>query len=147
MARAVARQHQAAWSNRTITRQLQQLALSVWLERRYDDDQLARLQGDTAWFGRGAYGLDAGALAWFDRPLAELTTAQAALLVAIQDAPSRVDPRKNTDAALRRRQYVLGKWQTCGLIPPGSALTMESKSVLEGVRGSTGQEQAGIPPP
>jgi hypothetical protein len=130
----VARQHRHVLRGRTLTRVLQELALRVWLERRYETDQLTRLQGDTAWLGRGAFGVEAGAEAWFGKPANELSTSQAALLVGMVQNPNGTDPTRAPAQALQRRQYVLGAWQRCGLVPAGTAIALESVSVLEGVR-------------
>ncbi len=53
--------------------------------------------------------------------------------MGLEQGPARLDPRKNAEKARGRRQHVLGAWQTCGIIPPGSAVTLESTSVLDGV--------------
>ncbi|MDP3155649.1 MAG: transglycosylase domain-containing protein [Archangium sp.] len=110
-----------------------ELALNVWLVHHFDDDQLIRLQGDRAWFGRQAYGLEAGARAWFGRSLEDLSIAQASLLVGMENSPHRFDPTLYPATAWRRRQLVLGKWQACGLVPPGTAIALEQSAVLSGV--------------
>jgi hypothetical protein len=132
-AQRVAIQHRPQLRGRTLTGIAKEVALRVWLDRRYEPDELIRLQGDTAWFGRGAYGVEAGARAWFGKPAKELSTAQAALLVGMLQYPAKTDPTRHHARALKRRQYVLGAWQLCGLIPPGTAISLESVSVLDGL--------------
>lgn len=131
--RFIARYYGTSGGGRTMELRLRELALSVWLRRRFDPDELIRLQGDTMWFGRGSPGLEAGSQAWFGRPLRELTPAQAALLVGLAQGPARLDPTKHPEKAAQRRQFVLGKWQTCGLVPPGSAIAIHGTSAMNGV--------------
>ena len=129
----VAAQRRARLGGPALARIAREWALALWLSRRYDSDELIRMQGDGTYLGRGAYGLEAGAQAWFGRPLNELSHAQAALLVGIASAPAQLDPTKNAEKAARRRQFVLGKLQTCGLIPPGSAIAIHGTSAMDGV--------------
>ena len=131
-ARVVARQHRGS-TGQPLELIPVELALNVWLLHRFDEDQLIRMQGDRAWFGRHAVGLEAGAQAWFGRSLEELSIAQTALLVGLENSPHRFDPIAYPATARRRRQLVLGKWQACGLVSPGTAIALEQTSVLEGV--------------
>ncbi len=132
-ANVIARRQLMGTAFRTLDRIPREWALTWWLTRRFDQDELARMQGDQVWLGRGATGLEAGAQAWFGRPLSELTSAQSALLVGLAPGPARYDPTKNAARAEKRRQYVLGKWQTCGLVPPGTEISIHGKSAMDGV--------------
>lgn len=118
---------------KTLDRVPVEWALSLWLSQHTDDDQLARLAGDTVWLGRGAYGLEEAARAWFGRPLDRLSLEQSALLVALEQAPQVLDPTRAPASARARRQYVLHAWEMCGLISPGTAAQLQATPVLEGV--------------
>ena len=63
----------------------------------------------------------AAALNYFDKSLDELTVAEAALLAGLPKAPSCYDPSQNPDAALQRRNYVIGRMQEDGYITPAEA--------------------------
>jgi penicillin-binding protein 1A len=134
-AKAVARLQlrNAGW--RSLERIPREWALTLWLTRRYESDELIRMQGDSMWFGRGARGLEAGSQAWFGKPLSELSSAQTALLVGMAQGPSNYDPTRHPGRAAQRRQFVLGKLQTCGLVPPGSAIAIHGTSAMDGVVG------------
>lgn len=129
----ISRPFVARAGGKTLDFHLRNFAMGVWLERRFDSEELIRLQGDSVWLGRGAFGLEAGAQAWFGKPLSELAPEQSALLVGLVAAPKAYDPNKNAARAARRRQFVLGKWQTCGLVPPGTAIAAEGTSAMDGV--------------
>lgn len=132
-ARGVAAQQRRSMGGRPVDFIPVEFAMRVWLMHRFDEDQLIRMYGDRAWFGRRAYGLEQAAMAWFGRSLDELSTAQAALLVGMESSPHRFDPVLYPSTARRRRQLVLGKWQACGLVSPGTAIALEQTPVLQGV--------------
>ena len=57
---------------------------------------------NTIYFGRGAYGIDAAAQAYFGHGAHELTLSESALLAAVIPAPSAWDPAVNPDKAKER---------------------------------------------
>ena len=59
------------------------------------------------YFGEGSYGIHAAAHAYFGVDPAQLTPAQAAMLAGKIRAPSGLDPRKNPDTVVQRRDQVL----------------------------------------
>ena len=132
-AEVVARQHTRSLNLRTVSHVTVEWALSVWLSRHYDDDQLTRMAGDTVWLGRGAYGLEEGARVWFGKRLEQLSLAQGALLVGLEPMPMKLDPTRDATRAQQRRDLVLRAWERCGLIPVGSAGQLAATPVLEGV--------------
>src|SRR5690606_21736073 len=60
-----------------------------------------------AYYGNGAYGIEAAARSYFDRPAASLSAGEATLLAVIPRAPTAYDPVRRLDATLRRRAHVL----------------------------------------
>lgn len=133
-AQEVAQQQHRRWRLRTLDGVLHELALGRWLSIHFDDAQLTRRLGDDASFGRGSVGLEAGARAWFGLPLERLSLGQLALLVGLAQSPSSLDPERRPDRALRRRDFVLGKWGACGLVRPGTASALRQQP-LEGLVG------------
>uniref|UniRef100_UPI0018E4A359 transglycosylase domain-containing protein n=1 Tax=Roseovarius salinarum TaxID=1981892 RepID=UPI0018E4A359 len=71
----------------TIAGKLRQMRVALALERRLSKRQILRLYLMHAPFGGNLEGVRAASLAWFDTPPARLTPAQAALLVALPQAP------------------------------------------------------------
>ncbi|HEX4903152.1 MAG TPA: transglycosylase domain-containing protein [Acidimicrobiales bacterium] len=95
-------------SDRTLTRKVREAVLAVKLERNDDKEAILERYLNTVYFGRGAYGIEAAARTYFDASSADLTAEQAALLVGMLRAPHQLDPAVNPDAALERRNAVLG---------------------------------------
>src|SRR6185437_15874900 len=58
---------------RTLTRKVQELALAFWLERKFSKTQILELYLNRVYFGAGAYGIEAAAQRYFDKPAAKLS--------------------------------------------------------------------------
>ena len=60
------------------------------------------------YLGRGAYGVAAASLEYFDKSIKELDYAEAALLAALPKAPSKYNPYKNLELAKEFYTNILG---------------------------------------
>ncbi len=92
---------------RTVSRKLKEVVLAIELERDYSKNQILEMYFNQIYFGEGAYGVDAAARTFFDRPLQQLSLAQCALIAGIPANPSLYSPRRRPQAALARRGKVL----------------------------------------
>jgi penicillin-binding protein 1A len=75
--------------------------------------------------GQEAYGVQAASEMFFDKPASKLTLAQAALLAGLPQAPSAYDPFQYPQAAIQRRNEVLGKLAQLGYISAAEAQRAE----------------------
>src|SRR5918995_4362691 len=100
---------------RTASRKIQEAILAFWLERNYSKDQLLELYLNRVYFGAGAYGLEAAAQRYFSKPAREVSLAEAAVLAGLVQAPSRLAPNRNPDAARARAALVLAAMRDTGL--------------------------------
>lgn len=116
VADSVARMHLASRGMSRPGFSIARASLAIALSRNYRPDHLLSWLADRIWFGRGAVGLRAAALAYFDVPPEMLAPAQYALLGALAQSPSRYDPSCRPDAALRGRARVLGDLAHAGFI-------------------------------
>ncbi|GAB2472443.1 transglycosylase domain-containing protein [Jatrophihabitans fulvus] len=91
----------------TLSRKLKELMIAVKLSREYSKDQILEFYLNTVYFGRGAYGIQAAAQAFFGVDVQKLTVAQGALLAGLLRAPAYYDPVDNPSASKARWQYVL----------------------------------------
>src|SRR5207248_2606035 len=62
---------------------------------------------NVAYFGRGAYGIEAASQVYFGKDVQNLTTTEGAYLIGILKGPENYDPDDNYDRALARRNTVL----------------------------------------
>ena len=92
---------------RSIARKVQEAMIAVWLEGRLSKDEILSLYLDRVYFGAGAYGVDAAARRYFDKPASELTLSESALLAGLIRAPSRLAPTRDPAAAQARAEIVL----------------------------------------
>jgi penicillin-binding protein 1A len=71
---------------------------------------------NTVYFGQGAYGIQSAATTYFSRPASKLSLAQGALLAGLIAAPSSSDPVLHPDLATVRRNQVLTRMRSLGMI-------------------------------
>ncbi|MFA7434624.1 MAG: penicillin-binding protein 1C, partial [Gemmobacter sp.] len=95
---------------------LRQARLALALERRLEKDRILSLYLLLAPYGGNLEGLRAATLAYFGKEPARLTPAEAALLVALPQAPEARRPDRAPGAAERGRDRVLLRAQVAGLI-------------------------------
>lgn len=123
---------------KTIERKIDEAALARQLEERLSKDEILHGYLNTVYFGKGAYGVQAAAKTFFDKPARKLSIAQSALLAATIQAPENYDPfdKRTKPAAISRRDLVLDKMEELGHITPSEASEARA-SKLKVVRGDS----------
>ncbi|CAM5211182.1 peptidoglycan glycosyltransferase OS=Bosea thiooxidans OX=53254 GN=SAMN05660750_04657 PE=3 SV=1 [Bosea thiooxidans] len=106
---------------RTAARKIQEAILALWLERTYSKDQILELYLNRVYFGSGAYGVEAAAQRYFNKSARSVTIAEAAMLAGLVQAPSRLAPNRNPDAAEKRAQLVITAMADQGFISQAAA--------------------------
>ncbi|HVM20003.1 MAG TPA: PBP1A family penicillin-binding protein [Egibacteraceae bacterium] len=112
---------------KTVLRKVREAALAVKLEQNYSKDQILEFYLNSIYWGRGAYGIEAAAKAYFDKPARKLGPGQAALLAGVIAAPSAYDPTDNPDKAHARYRYVLDQMVEKGWMEPMRAGSLAAK--------------------
>ncbi|MEC9462180.1 MAG: transglycosylase domain-containing protein, partial [Pseudomonadota bacterium] len=92
---------------RSLTAKLIQIARAIQLERRLSKTEILNLYLTHAPYGGNLEGVRAASLAWFGKEPKRLSTAEAALLVALPQLPERRRPDRYRDNALEARKRVL----------------------------------------
>jgi penicillin-binding protein 1A len=77
------------------------------LERYYSKEEILTLYLNTVPFGEDCYGIEAGALRFFNKKPADLSIEEGAVLVGLLKANTSYNPRKNPEKSLQRRNVVL----------------------------------------
>jgi penicillin-binding protein 1A len=106
-------------SEKTVERKATELVYAIQLERSYSKKQILGLYLSRAYFGSGAYGLEAAAERYFDKPASRLTIREAAMLAAIMKSPAAYDPVDHPDQSAERTNLVLDAMVETGAITPG----------------------------
>lgn len=91
------------------------------LETHLSKDEILTWYLNRAYFGRGAWGVEAAARAWFDERAVGLSVAEAAALVALLPAPERLGPDTDTEEARRRRRAVVDAMVAMGTLSQADA--------------------------
>ncbi|MBE9606150.1 PBP1A family penicillin-binding protein [Acetobacteraceae bacterium H6797] len=107
---------------RHFRRKVQEALLALWLESRFTKDQLMEIYLNRVYLGAGTYGIDAASRLYFGVPAKQLSLWQAAMLAGLPKAPSRLNPRVDPDAAMRRAQEVLEAMADAGMITSRQAV-------------------------
>ena len=107
-----------AATEQSYTRKLRELRYAVALEEKYTKKQILERYLNIAYFGSGAYGVEAAARRYFKTSARDLTLPQAAMLAGIVQQPTAFDPTLNPERALARRNTVLARMAEVGLASP-----------------------------
>ncbi|UZJ42799.1 PBP1A family penicillin-binding protein [Prosthecochloris sp. SCSIO W1101] len=117
---------------RTITRKIKEFFTSVELERTYTKDEILALYLNTVYFGSGAYGVEAAAWTYFNKPASSLTLPESAMLVGILKSPRAYDPSRNPENSVNRRNLILALMTKAGFISENELNSArKSKLVLD----------------
>jgi penicillin-binding protein 1A len=101
---------------RTYRRKAREAILSIQLEKEFSKAHILYLYLNQIYLGQGAYGVEAAAKTYFDKPAKELTLAESALLAGLPQAPARYSPVAYFERAKARQTYVLERMLAEGLI-------------------------------
>jgi membrane peptidoglycan carboxypeptidase len=99
-----------------VVRKAKELVISTKMSRQWPKDQVMESYLNIIYFGRSAYGISAAAKAYFDKPVEQLTVSEGALLAALIQRPSTLDPAINPEGAVERWIWVLDGMVTIGAL-------------------------------
>ncbi len=101
---------------RTFARKIREAILAVRLELRFTKHEILTVYLNRAYFGAGAYGIEAASERFFGRHARDLTLYQGAMLAGLLKAPSRLNPLNSQQAAEQRTDIVLAAMVDVGWI-------------------------------
>ncbi|GGX73215.1 penicillin-binding protein 1A [Litorimonas cladophorae] len=105
--------------DKKLSRKAQEMMLSIWMERDFSKDELLEMYLSRVYFGSGSWGLENASLRYFNKPAAELTLAEAAMLSGLLRAPSRLNPVADFDGSVKRQHVILNSMEAQGLLDVG----------------------------
>ncbi len=132
--------------NRTVTRKVKELILSVELEKQYTKDDILTGYLNMAPYGGLDYGVETAAQDYFHVSAKDLSLAQAAMLAAIPQSPNYYSPYGSTTfnsaasntfdkgALIGRQQYILDQMYKQGYITKAQAEAAKQVDVLAQVQ-------------
>jgi membrane peptidoglycan carboxypeptidase len=110
--------------DQSYTRKLREAVLAVKIQQQQSKEEVLEGYLNTVYFGRGAYGIQAAALAFFDRDAKDLTVAQGAVLASVLNSPGNLDPANGRAARAElaaRYDYVLDGMVEMGALDADTA--------------------------
>ena len=102
-------------------RKLRELRYAIALEKRHSKDWILERYLNTAYFGDGAYGIQAAAQHFFGVNAKDLKLRQAALLAGLVQSPEAYNPTRNAAQAKVRRDVVLERMAQLSVISQADA--------------------------
>lgn len=106
---------------KTLRRKLQEAFLALRVESRMTKREILLGYLNTAYFGAGAYGVDAAAQRYFGKSAKGLTLPESAMLAGLVRAPSQLSPARNFGGAKERADVVLQTMVETGAITSAQA--------------------------
>jgi len=103
-------------SERSFGRKIQEIFLTIQIERRFTKPQIFTLYANQIYLGHGVYGFEAGSEFYFSKHAKDLTLPEAALLAALPKGPEGYSPLKYPERALKRRNLVISEMLEDGKI-------------------------------
>jgi penicillin-binding protein 1A len=117
---------------KTWERKIKEAILAIQIEKRYTKNEIFTLYCNQMYFGHGVYGVESASRLYFGKPARDLQLEEAALIAGILQGNVRQSPFVNMDAAIRRRNYALGRMADVGYITQAHADEARQKPIVLG---------------
>ncbi len=121
-------------------RKIREWLSAIQIEKRFTKKEILELYLNVSYFGKSAYGIEAGAQVYFNKKASELTLSESAVFIALLKSPRDYDPVSNYDNSFARRNLVLHNMVVTGMLDEQEyeklkeepiVLSTESMSVLK----------------
>jgi penicillin-binding protein 1C len=123
---------------KTLLGKLGEMADARRLEHALSKTEILEQYLNRAYYGNGAYGIEAAAQRYFGKPAAALSAGEGTLLAVLPRAPLGYDPYHHLDLVLARRRHVLELMERHGYLDGvGRAVTEAEPVGLATESGST----------
>lgn len=117
-------------SEKTYTRKIKELILSVQLEIKYSKEEILELYLNQISYGSNFYGAEAAAQGFFGKSVRDINLAEATVLAALPRATTYYSPFGSHPEALKSRQdYILDRMTSLGMISEQEALEAKNHNI------------------
>ncbi len=114
-------------NQKSYERKIREALIALRMETTFSKDKILELYLNEIYLGLGNYGIAASALNYFGKSVHELSIAEVAYLAALPKAPNNYHPFRHRQAALERRNWVIGRMAENGYITPEQAETAKKE--------------------
>ncbi|HRT11149.1 MAG TPA: penicillin-binding protein [Patescibacteria group bacterium] len=95
-------------SEKTYTRKIKELILAYRIEKKFSKDEILQMYLNEIPYGSNAYGVEAASQRYFGKSISQVNLAEAAILAALPQAPTRYSPYgPNKETLIARQRYIL----------------------------------------
>lgn len=101
---------------RSMARKVQEIILSLKLEKTMPKERILEIYVNTMFLGNGSYGVGSAAQRYFGKPISQLRTHELALIAGLFQSPSRYNPTKFPERAKKRQRLVLKAMKNAGYL-------------------------------
>ena len=112
---------------KTYTRKLKELILSVQLERKFSKDEILQMYLNEIPYGSTNYGIESASQSYFGHTARELTLGEAAMLAALPQSPTRY--LNDQEVLTGRAHYILDEMAELGYITAEEADAAKAEDV------------------
>ena len=115
---------------KTWERKIREALLAIRIEKRYTKREIFTMYANQMYFGHGVYGVEAASRLYFGKSAKDLEVQEAALIAGILQGNVRQSPFVNMEAAIRRRNYTLGRMAEVGYIGAQAAEAFKKMPIV-----------------
>jgi len=117
-------------SEKTYTRKIKELLLAYRVEKKFSKDEILQMYLNEIPYGSTSYGVEAASRRYFNKSAKDISLAEAAILAALPQAPSRYSPYgSNKDLLIDRQHYILDLMAKQGYITEEEAKEAKKEEV------------------
>ena len=121
-------------SDLKMARKVREAILAIRIDATYPKEKVLELYLNEINLGQNSYGVAAAALNYFGKSLDELDISEVAFLASLPKSPSHYDPRFHHEAAVERRDWVIGQMAENGYITDAQARAAKAEPLITQTR-------------
>jgi len=116
--------------DKTVWRKLEEAVIAQELEKMYSKEEILEFYVNNVNYGNGAYSIESASKLYFNRKTEELNLAEIAFLVGIPNNPSLYNPLTNMENTLSRKDLILNRMFTAGMITEEEMLKEQEREIV-----------------
>lgn len=128
-------------SDRTLTVKIQEMFVTLRLERDYSKDEILEFYLNRIFLGGSAHGVQAAAQYYFNKDVKDLNLAECSMIAGLIPAPNGYSPYVNLEKAKTRQQLVLNNMERFGYISAEEKQSALDFKIVLGDRKSVAAQQ------
>ncbi|MQY13351.1 Penicillin-binding protein 1A [Streptomyces sp. RB5] len=115
--------------NQTMSRKFTEMLLALKVDEKFSKDEILEGYLNTSWFGRGTYGIQRAAQAYYGKEATDLNASEGAFLASLLKGAGQYDPAlgpKNHERAVARWAWTLDRMVEIGKLSPAERATYKN---------------------